>query len=240
MTEVMAKKLPENIVLTIKKVEEKRASYTAQRDRLANLGKRLEKHKKTAEAAEQQSKQAGVAWREKFRIADGEITKEVRELKREEADSRDFAQEYRALTNELSPEFELCQIEAHFERNALLNQLNNGCLEYSTYALAQAAEELFYTPEGKAFLTALKQYRAVEHYYRTAEGHTPITPTADMIEASINKAIEKHQIDINNEVWSTLTLESRSDYEAPASTFSSFIQTQRRIKELKQQLGRNA
>ena len=82
MTEVTNNQMPENIALIIKNAEENIQRFVTQRDRLTNLAQRLEKHKKTALAAEQQAKSVGIAWREKFRAADGELTKEIRELKR--------------------------------------------------------------------------------------------------------------------------------------------------------------
>lgn len=234
MTEVTNNQIPENIALIIKNAEENIQRFVTQRDRLTNLAQRLEKHKKTALAAEQQAKSVGIAWREKFRAADGELTKEIRELKREEADAYDFAQEYQALANELQPEFELCQIHTHKQRTGHHNVVADGRIQYSTHRLNDAAEKLFNTIEGKAFLVAIKQYR-------TAHQESSDLPTsAERITTSIDNALNQYELDIDDSVWSKLTIVDRSEFEAPSNAFKSFILTKRKVAELEGLLGKQS
>lgn len=153
--------LPQNILTAIHKFEEAKDEYEQHQKRLGQLSKRLEKHRKAAEATQAQSTQLGTQWRDAFRQNDGELTKEIRALKTQEVEAREMAEEYNNLVAELTPEFERCQLDTTKARNNHLSTLESLRQLYADYQFTTSAEKLFSLPEAKPFLIALN-YKIAE------------------------------------------------------------------------------
>ncbi len=147
--------LPQHVQAAIARFEQDKATYTELQERLGNIHQKLEKHRKSADAMQTQSEQLGIQWRDAFRKSDGELTKEIRAMKNGETEARDFAQEYTALVETLTPEFEVCQLETARLRGKHLESLNSLKNIYADHQLTASAEKLFSLPEAKPFLMAL-------------------------------------------------------------------------------------
>jgi len=138
-------------VLT-RSLEKAELYYLDIREKLVEHGRLLDKHRKTAEAATAEATDAGEDWKAALRSSGGDISKSVRELKRQEIAARETAEEFTALVKEVEPDFNdlqavTCQarsayVKAHYrvEREKTKNRLN------------EAAKALFSTDEGKEFL----------------------------------------------------------------------------------------
>lgn len=147
--------LPQHVQAAIARFEQDKATYTELQERLGNIHQKLEKHRKSADAMQTQSEQLGTQWRDAFRKSDGELTKEIRAMKNGETEARDFAQEYTALVETLTPEFEVCQHETARLRKEYLGSLNSLKNIYADHQLKTSVETLFSLPEAKPFLMAL-------------------------------------------------------------------------------------
>ena len=113
--------LPDEIQTALKIHDEYKQTYLSIRERFEGLRAREEKHRKTAGAAEQQAMLDGATWRKLFRESDGVLTKDIRNFKRQELDSRELALEYACLAGELQPAMELCQIDTYEARERYLS-----------------------------------------------------------------------------------------------------------------------
>lgn len=168
--------LPQNIVAQIQKFEESKATYLQHQERLGLLAKRLEKHRKAADAAQAESIQLGNQWREEFRHSDGELTKEIRNMKAREIEARELAEEYKNLVTELTPEYELCLLDTYQARNSHLSYLQSLKDSYADYIFNRATEELFSRPEAIPFLVGLNhRFKNVNRYYNTSERFSQIS-----------------------------------------------------------------
>lgn len=178
--------LPQNILTAIHKFEEAKDEYEQHQKRLGQLSKRLEKHRKAAEATQAQSTQLGTQWRDAFRQNDGELTKEIRALKTQEVEAREMAEEYNNLVAELTPEFERCQIETVKARKNHVGSLTDLKKIYADYTFTQSAVRLFSLPEAKPFLASLNhKLKAIDHHLKTTEPYSRMPDDKEVAEVQL-------------------------------------------------------
>lgn len=239
--------LPEPIREVLEQHQEAMARYQALRERLVILGQRLEKHRNTTAAATAQSDLAGTTWRAKFHAADGELTKEIRDLKREELDARELAEEYGRLVEVLEPEFGLMQLDT---AEAFLDaeQRRDAAHDlYALYCLESTAAAVFALPEGQALVAALARYQPT--LGRELAKHPAFEPDARApTQQRICEALEQRQGQVLNAlvqkatadpvehqddpIWQQLEPATLSDHELPKRQIGSPVQRQRRRQEL--------
>lgn len=205
--------LPENIQSAIIKFEEKKATYVELQERLNQLHKKLEKHRKSAAATQLQSEQLGTQWREAFRQNDGELTKEIRTIKNSEIEAKDFAEEYAKLVNALLPEFELCQLDTHDAREKYISITKEVRASYTDHTFDTAMSELFSLPQAKLFLTAVKTKFEIIENAVLADQRIPT--------ASEKSEIQRLQADLLRNAISGL-LGRVTDEDAKAAGISHF------------------
>ncbi|MDF3920120.1 hypothetical protein P3W43_14780 [Salinicola salarius] len=135
---------------------EKRTNYLAKRDTLKTLTERLERYRKGAAAAREEAEASDKRWRELLRENDGDVTKEIRQLKRAVGDNRETADELEAMATELTEEYEARQVEVIAARTAYRQARQTAWdIEVETefdHALAAMAS----TPEGQRLLSAMR------------------------------------------------------------------------------------
>ncbi|MFZ6045677.1 hypothetical protein ACFW0H_06085 [Pseudomonas sp. CR3202] len=243
--------LPEPIHEALALHQKATVHYRTLRERLVSLGDRLEKHRKTAAAATAQSELAGNAWRAKFHAADGELTKEIRDLKREELDARELAEEYGNLVAELEPEFGLMQLDtAAAFLDAEQHRESTHDL-YARHCLDSAAAALLALPEGQAILSALARYQPTMR--RELAQHPAYEPDARApTQQQIREALEHRQGQVlndlvqkatadplelqNDPIWQQLEPEALGDHELPKEQIGSHLNRSHRRQELEAQL----
>ncbi|MCY1299929.1 hypothetical protein [Pseudomonas sp. BN515] len=239
--------LPEAIRDALERHQEAKASYWILRDRLKVLGERLEKHRKTEAAAKAQSELAGSTWRAKFRAADGELSKEIRDLKREELDARELAEEYGHLVAELEPEFGLMQLDTA-EAFLCVDQRRESVHDlYARHCLDSTATALLSLPEGQAFIRALARYRPT--ISRELAKHPAYEPDGQAAtQKQIREALQLRQGQALNDlvqkatadpvehqddpIWQQLEPEALSEYELPEEQIGRPMNRKNRRQEL--------
>lgn len=159
-TETQTNSLPEDVAAALVIHDEAKASYLVQRENLAALGKRLEKHRATARAARHESETAGREWRAAFRDADGELTLEVLKAKRDEQDKYELAESYEQLATELEPSYQLAQVETAYARRTYDSALERATAAYGDHHLAMTSAALFATAEGRTWLRLIQRQEA--------------------------------------------------------------------------------
>ena len=244
--------LPSEIQQSLLRLHELKVEYLGIRERLVGLTQRIEKHQKTAAAASEESARVGEQWRQQFREQDGELTKAIRDLKRQELDGRELAEEYTNLAKELQPEFELCQIETDKARRAF-NTCREGIAErYLDHSLAESAAALLASPAGQVFISNLEKKGLINPKEQLQNGSARLH--ANEIEA--RNAAEKARTLRLGRVVESLINEARSSFEAPEDCtwqklkpigklpvevlpkeLESTIAMQRKLKDLSVQLG---
>lgn len=245
--------LPSEIQQSLLRLHELKAEYLGIRERLVGLAQRIEKHQKTAAAASEESARVGEQWRQQFREQDGELTKAIRDLKRQELDGRELAEEYTNLAKELQPEFELCQIETDKARRSF-NTCREGIRErYLDYSLAESAAALFASAAGQVFISNLEK-KGLLTYPKEQCQNSPARLHANEIDAR-NEAEKARTLRLGRVVESLIN-EARSSFEAhedgtwqelkpigklPVEVLpkelESTIAMQRKLKDLSVQLG---
>lgn len=244
--------LPAAISSAVEHYEQSKASYLEVRDRLSSLAKRIEKHRKTASAASEESTLAGTAWRRQFRESDGVLSKEIRDLKRKELDSRELAEEYTNLASELQPEFELCQLDTANARKRCSNARVDAKARYVNHSLEQSAAELFALPKAQKFIDALERKGLVLPIANEPTPGGRMNP--DEIAASdaakserllnLGRAVQrlinstrKGASATEDPIWQALQPISKLNIEILPGQLSSPISISRRRNELTSQLG---
>ncbi len=188
MTNIDIASLPPKIQQAFALFEQRKEEYTQLQDRLDQLQQRLDKHRNAAEATQAQAEQLDAQWREAFRKNDGELTKEIRTMKSNAQESRDFSEEYKALANALKPEFELIQIDTAFARKAHIESLKNLKALYVDYMLEKSAADLFSLPEAKIFLACVNhKYSEIEHEMNTSEIYVRMTDDEELASIKVRK-----------------------------------------------------
>lgn len=239
--------LPDSIRDALERHQEATARYRTLRERLATLGERLEKHRKTTAAAMAQSELAGTTWRAKFHAADGELSKEIRALKREELDARELAEEYGRLVTVLEPEFGLMQLDTA-EAFLGVEQCREGAHDLcARHCLDASAAALFALPEGQALIAALARYQPTmgrelaKHPAFEPDGRAPT-------QQQIREALQQRQGQVLNDlvqkatadpmehqddaIWQQLEPEVAGNHELPKGEIGSYLQRRHRRQEL--------
>jgi len=219
--------LPENVQKAFSQFESHKAEYTQLQDRLEQLHHRLEKHRKAAEATHAQAEQLDAKWREAFRENDGELTKEIRAIKNNAQESRDLSEEYKNLANALSPEFELCQIEAALARKKYLESLKQLKHVYADYNFTKTAEELFSLPQAKPFLESLNyKYKEIGEEMSTNEIYVRIPDDNVITQIQLGKEGSLIKLAINK------FLGKSKNTKQEDSSLLELTETQRKSMEL--------
>ncbi|MFC4864016.1 hypothetical protein ACS8MQ_23110 [Pseudomonas sp. MAHUQ-62] len=239
--------LPDPIREVLERHQEAMARYRTLRERLATLGERLEKHRKTAAAATAQSELAGTTWRAEFHAADGDLSKKIRDLKREELDARELADEYGRLVAVLEPEFSLMQLDTA-EALLDLEQLREAAHDlYALHCLESTAAAVFALPEGQALVAALARYQPT--LGRELAKHPAFEPDARApTQQRICEALEQRQGQVLNAlvqkatadpvehqddpIWLQLEPVAQGDLEIPKGQIGSVAHRKRRRQEL--------
>ncbi|AOE84643.1 hypothetical protein [Pseudomonas sp. TCU-HL1] len=239
--------LPEAIRDALERHQEAKASYWILRDRLKVLGERLEKHRKTEAAAKAQSELAGSTWRAKFRAADGELSKEIRDFKREELDTRELAEEYGHLVAELEPEFGLIQLDTAEAFLRIEPRRESAQDLYARHCLDSAATTLLALPEGQAFISALARYQPTLRRELTGNPAYELDVNAQsqrqIIDAlqqrqgkTLNALVQKATADPvehqDDPIWQQLEPEALSEYELPEEQIGRPMNRKNRRQEL--------
>ena len=86
--------LPEKIQAAIDHHQTAKQAFIDSYDKYKATLARLDKHRKTAQAAHNQAQQTGQQWRELIRLSDGALTKEITALRRKETEDNDLAEEF--------------------------------------------------------------------------------------------------------------------------------------------------
>lgn len=164
------RELPENIQVAMTDYEAKKQAFIVSREKYSTLLTRLDKHKKTAQAARNESEQSSQTWRDLLRETDGALTKELTALRRQESDAKDLAQEFDNLIVEVEKNVLVSEVEAwdawceYIKARDFLIQLQDA------YDFEQAKEVLLAMPEAKVIARAIAKinkfnYRELANTY---------------------------------------------------------------------------
>lgn len=129
--------------------------YLAKRRDLQTYVDRLRRNQKGAAAAREEAETSDTRWRELLRENDGEVTREVRQLKRAVTDNRETAEELEALAAELEKEYETRNIDVIEARQAY------GSAAYKARRIElhkkfdRALASVIATPEGQALIDVM-------------------------------------------------------------------------------------
>ncbi|WP_339427371.1 hypothetical protein [Pseudomonas sp. RA_105y_Pfl1_P41] len=238
--------LPDEIQTALKIHDENKQTYLSVRERFEGLRAREEKHRKTAGAAEQQAMLDGATWRKLFRESDGVLTKDIRNFKRQELDSRELALEYACLAGELQPEMELCQIDTYEARERYLSSRETAFALYGDHCLTTSATSLFALPEAKAFLKALQHKKIIiqrdikkDAYYREVpfydETKAVSSEEARRLGEVLFSFIDQARTALSTEddaIWQSLAVVPRDDFTTGEQELKNLIYRTRRRSEL--------
>lgn len=144
-----------NIGAALSRHEAARLAYLEKREQFASLGERLEKHKKTAQAAWTDAEAAKEEWRAQLRAKSGEIDKALRKVRLDEVSARELAQEYDLIIQELSIAYEVCRLDLYDLRLRYVKCRRAAVSAYGDACLAGAFTALCATPEWNDFAAEL-------------------------------------------------------------------------------------
>lgn len=238
--------LPDEIQTALKIHDEYKQTYLSIRERFEGLRAREEKHRKTSGAAEQQAMLDGATWRKLFRESDGVLTKDIRNFKRQELDSRELALEYACLAGELQPAMELCQIDTYEARERYLSSRETAFALYGDHCLTTSATALFALPEAEAFLKVLQRKKLIiqrdiekDAFYQEATfsdekkavSSEKARRLGEALFGFIDRASAALSVD-DNAVWKALSIVPRDDFTTGEKELKSPIYRARRRSEL--------
>lgn len=247
--------LPTEIQDALQAHENAKEKYLAIRERLVALGERIAKHRATATAAQAESALAGETWRTQFRAADGQLTKDIKQLKRQELDTRELAEEYASLAEELQPSFDLLQIDTAVARDTYLKCQRNAYSLFCDFQVKASAATLLALPEAKPMLEALRHKRSLIGQEVDADGsfdHSPMTAERKAIRAVKDYRFAKLLFDEIERAfttleepgaaiqWEGLQVIHVTDIEGNQGKMTNPLYRSRRSIELKTQLGLTA
>jgi hypothetical protein len=241
--------LPKNIQEAIQLHDECKAKYMEMRTRLASLYQRLDKHRKTAAAAEHEAQTARDTWRERFHANDGEITKEIRDLRRQEGDARELAKEYALLADELVPQAGLFQIEVYDAQVGYARSRDDAHDLYAYHSLKNAAQTLLALPQARPVLAAMVSSKQAIARDVTVDPAFDTGPTAHgqrlassererrfdtLVRGMLDAAFEQYSRSPGepDPVMESLRPLARLDEEAPSGTFAGLVSRMKRQNEL--------
>lgn len=139
----------------LKALKKDESYYRELRDKLLESGTLLDKHRKTAKAAQTEAATVANEWKGALRASGGDISKSVRDLKRKEIAARETAEEFAALVAEMEPDFhDLQTVVCQARSNYLYTFERVDRINIST-RLEKTAEAVFSTDSGQELLTLL-------------------------------------------------------------------------------------
>lgn len=184
--------LPENIQDAINSHEAAKQFFLEKKSAYQAVLAKVEKHRKTAQAARSEAEQAGASWRELLRQSDGALTKEINALRQKETDSHALAEEF----NKIAVETEAVvnqHGQAAYDAFVEHNKAHSLAISLYDEMTAQTAiAELLALPQAKTLawhLQHIKQQnlnKVIEMYGRdaTAQGQKDYLNTATQQTAS--------------------------------------------------------
>lgn len=93
------------------KHHEAKTKYTASVKRLETLADRTARHEKTVETFRAMAANEGQEWRQKLRENDGNLTKAIKDLRKQAVANTELADEYALIAEELKAEQEIARFE---------------------------------------------------------------------------------------------------------------------------------
>ncbi|WP_110669996.1 hypothetical protein [Salinicola halophilus] len=136
--------------------DQKRTAYLTKRDTLKTLTDRLERYRKGAAAAREEADTSDKRWRELLRENHGDVTKEIRQLKRAVGDNRETAEELETMATELTGEYEARQVEVIAARRAYRDARQAAWDTEVENEFDHALAAVTATPEGQRLLSAMR------------------------------------------------------------------------------------
>jgi len=137
------------------RLEEARADYLAQRERLAPAAQELERLRKTRNAAEHQSRQTGESWRKGFLEGFGKQDKTIREQQKAEREWRLEVEQTDAMIELLAPQVEWLRLHTQVAREQFQRARRDASEVMTQQTLLAAAEALCQSEQAGAFYAAL-------------------------------------------------------------------------------------
>jgi hypothetical protein len=149
--------LPENIQLAINDHEAAKQAFIDSRETYKLVLAKLDKHRKTVQAARTEAEQAGQKWRELLAQNDGVLNKEIKALRHKEAESKELALEFDKIIHEVLDIASQKEKEAYhlFAVHSKAYQLVTHL--YDAYTTQKVTTELFSLPEAKVFAWILNR-----------------------------------------------------------------------------------
>ena len=146
--------LPEKIQAAIDHHQTAKQAFIDSYDKYKATLARLDKHRKTAQAAHNQAQQTGQQWRELIRQSDGALTKEITALRRKETEENDLAEEFDKVVLEVESIALVSEREAYEAWRLHGEAFHNAVETYDAYLLEKATRVLFALPEAKIIARA--------------------------------------------------------------------------------------
>lgn len=149
--------LPEKIQAAIDHHQTAKQAFIDSYDKYKATLARLDKHRKTAQAAHNQAQQTGQQWRELIRLSDGALTKEITALRRKETEDNDLAEEFDKVVLEVESIAIVSEREAYEMWCIHGEAFHNAVETYDAYLLEKATRVLFALPEAKIIARAMNK-----------------------------------------------------------------------------------
>ncbi len=152
--------------------EQTRNEYLSQRETLTDLQQRVERFSKGAAAAREEADSNDRRWRDLLRESNGELTKEIRQIKRSVSESRETAEELESMSGELQApliEQHIAVIDARRKYEVARQQAWGLEVEQ---AFEKATAALLDLPEGRHLLSLLPEVkRKTDHDVMSEPNH---------------------------------------------------------------------
>lgn len=149
--------LPEHVQAAIDHHETAKQAFIDSYDKYKTTLARLDKHRKTAQAAHNEAQQTGQQWRELIRQTDGALTKEITALRRKETEDNDLAEEFDKVVLEVESIALVSEREAYDAWRTHGEAFHNAVETYDAYLLEKATRVLFALPEAKIIARAMNK-----------------------------------------------------------------------------------
>ncbi|WP_027351086.1 hypothetical protein [Halotalea alkalilenta] len=153
--------LPQLLVNQLDAHDQAKAGYQESRTKTLAMADRVDKHRQAANAARFEAEEATRQWRDRFRDADGELTKPIRQLKAKAAEHAELAGEYEQLADTLEADLEEVRFDNADRRTAYLGHYRAAREGWRRYRVDTLAEQVFGTEAGQALLAAIASHRAL-------------------------------------------------------------------------------
>lgn len=149
--------LPENIQAAKNDHEAKKQAFIDSREVFKSVLAKADKHHKTAQAAHNESEQAGQKWRELLRHTEGAVNKEINALRHKETESKELALEFEKIALEvieLAKQNEKEAYDAYLEHGKAYHLVTT---LYDDAVTQTAIRELLALPQAKILAWHLQQ-----------------------------------------------------------------------------------